>query len=89
MNDMYIWGGIIAAVVVLAWLWWPKKEEPAKLDEAKEEPKVDPVAAPVNPQITDAVTQAKPKKTTAPVKKAPAKKAAAKSGKKMVKAKKK
>ena len=34
MNDLYIWAGIAAAVVVLAWLLWPVK---AKTVEANTE----------------------------------------------------
>lgn len=56
-----------------------KKPEPVVEIKPAPVPSLEPVVAeaPVNPQITDAVTQAKPKKT-APVKKAPAKKAPAK-----------
>jgi len=71
MNDLYIWGGLIVAVIGLAWLLWPQKTMTEALQEAKAEEKaVTPVAA-VNDQITDAVTQ------TAPVKKTRAKKPAA------------
>jgi hypothetical protein len=84
MNDTVVWGLIGLGVLLLGWLWWPKKTVTETLEEVKAEEK----AAPVNPQITDAVTQtapakktrakkpAAPKKTAA--KKAPAKKAAPK-----------
>lgn len=84
MNDTVIWGLIGLGVLLLAWMWWPKKTVTETLEEVKAEEK----AAPVNPQITDAVTQAAPAKKTrakkpaapkkAAPKKAPAKKAAPK-----------
>ena len=78
MNDLYIWAGIAAAFVVLAWLLWPQKTMTEALQEAKAEEKaVTPVAA-VNDQITDAVTQAAPAKKTRAKKPAAPKKTAAK-----------
>jgi hypothetical protein len=85
MNDTFAWGLIGVGFALLAWLWWPKKTVKETLEEVKAEEKA---AAPVNPQITDAVTQTAPakktraKKPAAPkktaTKKAPAKKAAPK-----------
>jgi len=62
MNDAIIFCSIAAIVLFLGWLWWPKSE---KVEEKKEEapaPPVEPVVAPapVESQITDAVTQAAP-----------------------------
>jgi predicted negative regulator of RcsB-dependent stress response len=59
MNDAIIFGSIVAIVLFLGWLWWPKQE---KVEEKKEEAPVEPAAAPapVESQITDAVTQAAP-----------------------------
>jgi outer membrane biosynthesis protein TonB len=72
-NEMIGWGLAFAGALLLLYGVWPKK----KITEALEEVKAaEPVK--VEPQITDAVTQEKPKKKTAPVKKAPAKKAPAK-----------
>ena len=78
MNDLIIFGSIVAIVLFLGWLWWPKEE---KKEEAKVEPTPEPApqsapepappvpvenvtvaAEPVNPQITDAVTSAAPAK---------------------------
>jgi len=91
MNDLYIWAGIAAAVVVLAWLLWPQKTVTEALEEVKAEEKTAAPVAAVNDQITDAVTQATPvkktraKKPAAPrktvAKKAPAKKAVRKGRK--------
>jgi len=87
MNDLYIWAGIAAAVIVLAWLLWPQKTMTEALQEVKAEEKAATPVAAVNDQITDAVTQTAPvkkpraKKPTTPKvasKKAPAKKAAPK-----------
>ena len=71
MNDLYIWAGIAAAVIVLAWLLWPQKTMTEALQEVKAEEKTATPVAAVDDQITDAVTQ------TAPVKKPRAKKPAA------------
>ena len=97
MNDLIIFGSIVAIVLFLGWLWWPKEE---KKEEAKIEPTPEPAppvpvehitvaAEPVNPQITDAVTSAAPakkpraKKPVAPkTTAARAKKAPAKKAKK-------
>jgi hypothetical protein len=100
MNEFYIFGALIVAVLAFGWFAWPRKEKIA--EEAKVEPTPEPApapappvpvenvtveAAPVNPQITDAVTSAAPAKkprakkpvapktTAARAKKAPAKKA--------------
>jgi len=86
MNELYIWGGLIAAALIIGWWAWPKKEKVA--EEVKTEPAPSaPVVAAVNDQITDAVTQTAPvkkprakkpvapKTTAAKAKKAPAKKA--------------
>jgi hypothetical protein len=85
MNDTVVWGLIGLGVLLLGWLWWPKKTVTETLEEVKAEEKIAPVAA-VNDQITDAVTntakKTRAKKTAAPkktaAKKAPAKKAAPK-----------
>jgi hypothetical protein len=66
MNDTFVWGVVAVGVIILAWLWWPKK----KVAEALEEVKAAEEPVKVEPQITDAVT--------APVKKVAAKKAPAK-----------
>ena len=60
MNDTVVWGLIGLGVLLLAWMWWPKKT----VTETLEEVKAEEAAAPVNPQITDAVTQAAPAKKT-------------------------
>ena len=60
MNDTVVWGLIGIGVLLLAWMWWPKKT----VTETLEEVKAEEAAAPVNPQITDAVTQAAPAKKT-------------------------
>jgi len=85
MNELYIWGGLIAAALIIGWWAWPKKEKVA--EEVKTEPAPSAPTVAVNDQITDAVTQTAPvkkprakkpvapKTTAAKAKKAPAKKA--------------
>ena len=85
---------VIVAVALLAWIWWPKKKVVEALEEVKnEESPTVAVNVSVNPQITDAVTQAAPAKAKAPAKKtgAPKKTSAAKktAAPKKAKAKKK
>jgi hypothetical protein len=75
MNEFYIFGALIVAVLAFGWFAWPRKEKIA--EEAKVEPTPEPAPAPappvpvenvtvaaepVNPQITDAVTSAAPAK---------------------------
>jgi hypothetical protein len=75
MNEFYIFGALIVAVLAFGWFAWPRKEKIA--EEAKVEPTPEPApvpappvpvenvtvaAEPVNPQITDAVTSAAPAK---------------------------
>ena len=75
MNEFYIFGALIVAVLAFGWFAWPKKEK--AVEEAKIEPTPEPApepappvpvenvtvaAEPVNPQITDAVTSAAPAK---------------------------
>jgi len=75
MNEFYIFGALIVAVLAFGWFAWPRKEKIA--EEAKVEPTPQPApepappvpvqhitvaAEPVNPQITDAVTSAAPAK---------------------------
>ena len=64
MNDTVVWGLITAGVLLLAWMWWPKKKVAEALEEVKAEEKV---AAPVETQITDAVTVKEPKQKKQPV----------------------
>lgn len=73
MNDAIIFGSIVAIVLFLGWLWWPKEE---KKEEKKEEAPAAPVepvvvSAPVESPITDAVTQTAPVVPDAPTTKKP------------------
>jgi len=87
MNDMYVWGGLVIAVIAFAWLVWPKDEKPAQLDPVKPEPAPAPIPAPVKEEAPVAAKKTPAKK--APAKKAPAKKATAKKSAPAKKAKKK
>jgi hypothetical protein len=74
-DENVIWAGIAVCAAVLAWIWWPKKKVTEALEEAAA---ATPEPVKVEPQITDAVTQAPAKKAKkAPAKKAPVKKPAA------------
>ena len=74
MNDMYVWGGLVIAVIAFAWLVWPKDEKPAQLDPVKPEPAPAPIPAPVKEEAPVAAKKTPAKKATAK-KSAPAKKA--------------
>jgi predicted negative regulator of RcsB-dependent stress response len=56
MNEYIVFGALIAIALFVGWVYWPKKEEEKK-EETLETPVV---AAPVESQITDAVTQIAP-----------------------------
>jgi hypothetical protein len=73
-NEMIGWGLAVIGGLFLLWAWWPKK----KVTETLEEVKATEAPAKVEPQITDAVTQAAPATKKVAAKKAPAKKAAPK-----------
>jgi DNA topoisomerase-1 len=78
MNDMYVWGGLVIAVIAFAWLLWPKDEKPAQLDSVKPEPAPVPMPEPVKEETAVVAKKDPAKKTAAPKKTAPAKKAPAK-----------
>jgi hypothetical protein len=75
-NEIII-GVIIAAALFLGWIWWPKKEEEAKLDPVNPEPAPAPAPVKEEAPMAKATTKKAPAKK-APTKKAPAKKAPAK-----------
>ncbi len=79
MNDMYVWGGLVVAVIAFAWLLWPKDEKPAQLDPVKPEPAPVPMPEPVKEETAVVAKKDPAKKTAAPKKTAPAKKAPGKN----------
>ena len=75
-ENEIIAGVVIAAVVVLGWIWWPKKEVEAKLDPVQ--PEATPAPALAKEEAVAKATTKKAPAKKAPAKKAPAKKAPAK-----------
>jgi outer membrane biosynthesis protein TonB len=77
MNDTVVWGLVGLGVLLLAWMWWPKKTVTETLEEVKAEEAAPPApveaTAPVAPVVKKRAAPKKPATPKVASKKAPAK----------------